>query len=565
MRNIAEIRRKNAVEEIGKTEVKSKVCWALILVFCITILSVPTIQHIVDIRGNLKNGENILPKSYQIFDLLPNWHEVVEVRNFDDFLNLLPSLQEINEYEDMLEEESAVSNWILPHTQYFLTTVLKVGNEQAYLGRKKWLFYRPDIDAVAGYGFLTTKHVESRKFGGKLWKEPPQPDPVKAILHFNQQLEKRGITLIVMPIPLKPTIHPEKFSRRYQKSTAPIHNPSYRDFVDKLRKEGILVFDISSILFDAARKENQYLQTDTHWRPEAMELIASHLAEFIKNHVSFANTDTVEYTRTPVKIKNLGDIATMLKLPENKSIFSQEQVNIKIVKDATGETWSPEQDSEILFLGDSFSNIYSLEGMGWGKWAGLVEQLSADIGKHIDKIVINAGGAYSTRQALYQELKRGEKRLAGKSVLIYQFANRELFSGDWKLYDLPYSEPEISTVAKEETSVPKGAILIEATIKDKAEPPMPGTVPYPECLIAIHLTDIKAQNDSFPTEEAVVFVWGMRSNKWTKAASLKAGQKISLSVQPWEQVEAKYGSYNRKELDSEESWFLDIYWGETEP
>ena len=88
-------------------------------------------------------------------------------------------------------------------------------------------------------------------------------------------------------------------------------------------------------------------------------------------------------------------------------------------------------------MGDSFCNIYSLAEMGWGDSAGFAEHLSLALGQPIDRLVINAGGAYSARQELVRQLASGRDRLAGKRVVLYQFAARELAFGDWKLFDLP--------------------------------------------------------------------------------------------------------------------------------
>jgi alginate O-acetyltransferase complex protein AlgJ len=51
--------------------------------------------------------------------------------------------------------------------------------------------------------------------------------------------------------------------------------------------------------------------------------------------------------------------------------------------------------------------------------------------------VQNDDGAFATRLALRRMLSAGEDRLAGKRVVIYQFAARELAVGDWRLIDLP--------------------------------------------------------------------------------------------------------------------------------
>ena len=192
--------------------------------------------------------------------------------------------------------------------------------------------------------------------------------------------------------------------------------------------------------------------------------------------------------------------------------------------------------------------------MGWGKSAGLVEHLSAELLRPIDSIVINDGGAFATHQTLVQE----PDRLIGKRVLVYQFASRELFSGNWKVLSIP----QIQSISEDEITKPTQLITeitITAAIKDKTEPPVPGTVPYSECIIALHLENVKTPE--LP-EEFVVFMWGMRKNRWTDAAIFKIGQNVKLRLRHWDSVQVGYEGYNRKELENEDAWLLDVYWGE---
>jgi alginate O-acetyltransferase complex protein AlgJ len=85
----------------------------------------------------------------------------------------------------------------------------------------------------------------------------------------------------------------------------------------------------------------------------------------------------------------------------------------------------------VLVLGDSFANIFSLESMGWGTSAGLVEHLSYALRRPLDRMVQNDAGSYATRQMLHTA---PAERLAAKRVVIYQFAIRELAFGDWRIY-----------------------------------------------------------------------------------------------------------------------------------
>ena len=104
-------------------------------------------------------------------------------------------------------------------------------------------------------------------------------------------------------------------------------------------------------------------------------------------------------------------------------------MTIRRVLEPDGTPWRPARDADVLVMGDSFSNIYSLASMGWGDAAGFVEQLSYLLQRPVDRIVQNDKGAYATREMLR---RAGDERLAGKRIVIYQFAARELMFGDWK-------------------------------------------------------------------------------------------------------------------------------------
>ena len=107
----------------------------------------------------------------------------------------------------------------------------------------------------------------------------------------------------------------------------------------------------------------------------------------------------------------------------------------RMVLDAAGRPWRRDPAAEVLLLGDSFTNVYSDPALGWGRGAGLAEQLACELGRPVDKLALNAG-AWATRQALARAVAGCRARLAGKRVVVYQFAGRELSSGDWRLVDL---------------------------------------------------------------------------------------------------------------------------------
>ncbi len=130
--------------------------------------------------------------------------------------------------------------------------------------------------------------------------------------------------------------------------------------------------------------------------------------------------------------QRVGDIVDMLKLPDDQSLFQPQATTIEKVLDAAGAPFAPDPAGDVLLLGDSFTNIFSQAPMGWGEAAGFAPHLALALGRPIDVIAQNDAGAFATRQLLARELAAGEDRLAGKRVVIWEFAMRELGVGDWK-------------------------------------------------------------------------------------------------------------------------------------
>ncbi len=372
---------------------------------------------------------------FDVFKTLPSLGQLKNVHTFRDFERLLPRAADIKTAEKALETDSVVSQWLLPPVQSVLTGKLRVGNEQVYLGRSGWLFYRPDVEYVTGPPFLAPAQLKHRAHAARI-----QPDPVKAIVQFRDQLAARGIDLVVMPVPVKPSIEGEMLSDRAPRA-APLQNASFVEFQTRLTSAGVRLFDPAPLLMKAgATAAHRYLERDTHWRPETMALVAEQLAKWCGDTLVAAEQGDKSVALPPEEITGVGDLTRMLKLPAGQQIFLPQKVTIQQVT-AGNSRWRPSPDADVLVLGDSFANIFSLEALGWGESAGFVEHLSVALGgRPLDCILRNSDGAFATREMLARELARGRDRLAGKKLVIWEFAARELAFGDWRLMDLRLGE-----------------------------------------------------------------------------------------------------------------------------
>jgi alginate O-acetyltransferase complex protein AlgJ len=257
----------------------------------------------------------------------------------------------------------------------------------------------------------------------------------------------------------------------------------------------------------------------------------------------------------------VGDIARMLKLPESQSLFQPETVTIHEVL-AGNAPWRPSKTADILLLGDSFSNIFSLAALSWGESAGFAEHLSRALGgRPLDTILRNSDAAFATREMLSRELARGRDRLAEKKLVVWQFAARELAFGDWKMLEMKLGQP---TPAK--FFVPKTgeAVVMSGTVEAISNVPRPGSVPYADHILALHLTDLTPEgSDRSDGLEALVYAESMRDNVLTPAARFRPGDRVTLRLHPWDDVADKYEKINRSEIDDAAVQLEEPCWGET--
>jgi len=545
--------------EIGHTEVKRSTAWTLILLFLAIVFAVPVSQHMVDIRAGLAGERPTpVPQFYDIFRMLPASAEKAAEEKDSVIATVFTAnrymLKDINVYEDEMKAQSVLTEGLVPPAQLFMSRFLGVGNEKGFIGREGWLFYRPGVKYLTGKPFLAPDRLAAIEASGSEWRKAPQPDPRKAIVQFRDQLAERGIELIVMPTPVKPMIHPEMYTRRADGRQI-VQNPSYGPFVEQLRAEGVRVFEPGDVLM--ARKlasgRPQYHKADTHWLPDAMQTVAARLAETARQAAPLRSVSSARYVRKAEQVTNLGDIAIMLKLPEWQTLFPPETVTIQRVRTAEGQDWAPSGDAEVLLLGDSFSNIYSLGEMNWGSSAGLAEQLACELAAPVDLIAKNDNGSHATREALRLDLARGVDRLAGKKVVIWQFAIRELAVGDWKLMDMKLGEKRAPTTVAAEGLTVQGVVAAASAPRD------PDTV-YPDYLRQLHVTDLTVSGGELGEADIVVYVWSLRGGKPQPGDDLKPGDRVRLKLQPWEKASATVGRLNRSDLDDMDLMLKTPWW-----
>ena len=433
-------REAQAQAEIGHTEIGRPTALGMSMAFLIVIASVLPMDLLMPHRKS-EGAQSIASESPLTIAGRFIRTVVADVRRVGEvgWIETDREIQQaMSDFETDVESNSVLRHRVLPPVQWQLAKRLGLGNEQAYLGRDGWLFYRPDIDYVVGRGFLEPEVLEARLHGGHSWEQPPQPDPVPALIDLELQLERRGIDLLIVPIPVKPVIYPEAFSSRARRVETAVQNRSFDQFLKQARGAGLEVFDPTRALYQAKMSSDDrlYLHTDSHWSPAGLDVVSKALADVVSRKLGEGSDEAGRWIRRSVGLEGFGDIARMLRIPPGQDVIPPDRIEVAMVVSRSGSLWRSEPDAPILLLGDSFSNVFSDAALGWGTSAGLAEQVSFYTGMSVDKIARNSGGALGARQALSRALQRGAGRLEGKRLVIYQFAARELAQGDWRRIEL---------------------------------------------------------------------------------------------------------------------------------
>jgi len=386
------------------TAVSRPVALALVGAFLLVIYGVPVAQAV---REKLNDEDSMLL----------------------DLFRRAPTRENLKRFEDDLEKASYPKELVQPRVQLLLSS-LRAGNKRAVVGRQGWLYYAPGVMSLAGPGFLDPHTQQLRVRAALDAEEPPlHPDPRPAVLALHRALQARGIRLVLFPVPDKAALQPVQLHGRVRDEVG--SNADQARFMAELRAAGVLVFDPAPARL-VPGEPPRYLVQDTHWTPQWMEAVAGQLAALVRQNVNLPAVAAPSWKAVPQPIARVGDIVDMLKLPEDQTLFRPQGVTVRQVQDAEGKPWEPKATADVLLMGDSFSNVFSAEAMGWGAAAGLAPHLALALGRDLDVLAQNDSGAFATRKLLSEALGAGEDRLAGKKVVIWEFAARELATGNWK-------------------------------------------------------------------------------------------------------------------------------------
>ena len=288
----------------------------------------------------------------------------------------------------------------------------------AVAGSDGWLFFGGELRLLSVgkfWGDAAAKVSRAHK--------PELADPLPAILDFQQQLKARGIALVVVPVPPKAAIYPEKIVTGFA-ATGNDSAPMLHRFYEELGGAGIDVLDLSPVFVQ--NRDHQrgpvFCKTDSHWSGIGCVLAAQAIAEKVRGRME-KPAAAKEYVAEWREADREGDLATLVGREGRK--LPPEKIAVQSVSEkGTGAAVQDDPNSALLLLGDSHTLIYHDRDFLPVR-AGLVDQLALQLGFAPDLIGTSGSGATPVRINLYRRSAKDPNYLAKKKVVVWCFAARE--------------------------------------------------------------------------------------------------------------------------------------------
>src|SRR3954471_16440696 len=295
---------------------------------------------------------------------------------------------------------------------------LEKNKTAAVAGTDGWLFFGGELRLLALGRFWGSDAAKVSRA-----HKPDLADPVPAILDFQQQLKSRGIDLLVVPVPPKASVYPEKIVAGVDVQTKD-PAPELHRFYEELRAAGVDVLDLSA-LFIRNRENGRgpvFCKTDSHWSGSGCVLAAEAIADKVRGKIPKPAT-VKEYVAEWKDAEREGDLATLLGHDGHKP--PPEKIAVQSVSEkGTGAAVQEDSGSPLLLLGDSHTLIYHDRDFLPVR-AGLVDQLALQLGFPPDLIGTSGSGATPVRINLYRRSVKDAGYLAKKKVVVWCFAARE--------------------------------------------------------------------------------------------------------------------------------------------
>lgn len=289
------------------------------------------------------------------------------------------------------------------------------------------------IQGEVGSWFFSTREIRQLSLGN-FWEENwaelsrNNSDPVPSMIEFQDLLAEKGVGLLVVPVPAKATVYPDKLFEGFPPGEAQGQGP----LVDLLRSKGLRVLDLETHFVSRRQQgasEKFWCAQDAHFSPMACVEVADLIAETLEREFAINREARSDLFRSGIQeIEIVGDLVAHTQW-EGRS--GKERLQVRYVGDPE-QPLKSDEGSPIVLLGDSHTLVFSEPGAFHCDGAGLFDHLSAAMGRPLDLVGNAAGGLVSSRINLYRKASSIPGYWDDKKVVVWVFTAREFTQSSFK-------------------------------------------------------------------------------------------------------------------------------------
>jgi len=298
---------------------------------------------------------------------------------------------------------------------------LEKKNVNVMFGADGWLFLTSELRFLVQGRFWGPAAAKASRSHKSEWA-----DAIPAVVDFHRQLRERGIELLLVPVPPKAALYPEKLGLEASLGAAAT-TPYLQEFYKELRAREVAVLDLSAAF--AQPPENArgavYCKTDSHWSGLGCVLAAGAITDRVQAKIP-APSSRKDYAANWKEVAIKGDLPSLL--PRDVTKPEAEKISVRSISEkANGAAVQPDANSPLLVIGDSHTLVFH-EFLA--EKAGLIDQLAHELGFAPDLIGTRGSGATPVRVSLYRRARADAGWLAKKKVVVWCFAAREFTEAD---------------------------------------------------------------------------------------------------------------------------------------
>jgi hypothetical protein len=350
----------------------------------------------------------------------------------------------LNRVETHLVSDSAVAKRVRPPYQAVMLRVAGQGSDRVLVGKDGFLFLDHDYAFSTRSGPVGTEpsgggdvpdEARPDAFEEFLRKLLPlgdpvahravtrQTDPINWMAGFRDKLARRGIRLLIVIVPPKTAIYPDKLWRWYRSEEGPAVAEGYPDWRRRLKEHGVDLLDLTGPFWDARYDSGGplFLEQDVHWSPRGVALAADQIAARVRGYLDGAGH--TDFELHPIRVHGLHDLTTLLELTPAQAGLPDMSYTVWQVRQGGKPIVRAGNDARVLLFGDSMTYYYDQDQLlEHGVRAGLAAQLTQRLGTKVQTFSRGAGAAVMIKDVLAAH----PGLLNDRRVVIWQFVMRSL-------------------------------------------------------------------------------------------------------------------------------------------